>query len=84
MLAKDALRQSVGELLDRTLPRGLPPNWPVERPLVDAGLDSVAVLQLVAALEERFEITLAETDLTAENMATLGSIVRLLRRRTEP
>ncbi len=84
MLAKDEIRHAVADVLDRTLPRGLPANWPVERPLVDAGLDSVAVLQLVAALEERFDIALAETDLTAENMATLGSLVRLLRRRTEP
>ncbi len=84
MLAKDELRHAVADVLDRTLPRGLPPNWPAERPLVDAGLDSVAVLQLVAALEERFDVALAETDLTAENMATLGSLVRLLRRRTEP
>jgi acyl carrier protein len=37
--------------------------------------DSMAVVTVVAALEERFDILVADEDLTAEHFATLGSLV---------
>ncbi len=75
------LRVIVQEVLAEVLPDGLPEGWPAERPLVEAGLDSVGVLQLVAALEGRTGAALPDEDLSAENFATVGNLVRLLKRR---
>lgn len=41
-------------------------------------LDSFAIVQLVAALEERFGLTLEDEDLTADLFATLGSLTTLV------
>lgn len=75
---KDVIR----ELLDPILPEGLPADWPTDRPLVEAGLDSVAVLQLVAAIEERFDFTLADTDLDISHFGTVDSLAALIDRRS--
>jgi len=37
-------------------------------------LDSMAVVSLLTAIEERFDITLDESDLSASTFATLGSL----------
>ena len=41
-------------------------------------LDSMAVLELVAALEERFGVTIDDDDVTAEAFETLGSLTGLV------
>lgn len=41
-------------------------------------LDSMAVLELVAALEERFGITIDDDDVTAEAFDTLGDLTALV------
>lgn len=41
-------------------------------------LDSMAVLELIGALEQRFGITVAEDDVTAEAFETLGSLTELV------
>jgi acyl carrier protein len=41
-------------------------------------LDSMAVLELVAALEERFGVTIDDDDVTAEVFETLGSLAALV------
>lgn len=41
-------------------------------------LDSMAVLELVAALEQRFGVTIDDEDLTAEAFNTLGSLTALV------
>ena len=43
-------------------------------------LDSMAVLELIAALEQRFGITVAEEDVTAETFETLGSLTAFVER----
>lgn len=82
--AVEDLRRALRDLVHETLPQGLPPGWPDERPLVEAGLDSVAVLQLVAALEERWGRHLDDADLSAENFATLAALERLAARAGRP
>ena len=53
-----------------------------ETPLLDSGiLDSLGLLRLVVFLEERFGITLDDTDLLPENFATVNSICAYLRAR---
>jgi acyl carrier protein len=47
--------------------------------LIDSGvLDSLGVFQLVAFLEERYGIGIADTDITPENFGTLDRIERLV------
>jgi acyl carrier protein len=41
-------------------------------------LDSMAVLELVAALEQRFGVTIDDDDVTAEVFETLGSLGALV------
>ncbi len=41
-------------------------------------LDSMAVLELVAALEQHFGITIDDDDVTAEVFETLGSLTELV------
>jgi len=41
-------------------------------------LDSMAVVTLITALEERFDITVEDDDIGAETFETLGSLVRFV------
>jgi acyl carrier protein len=53
-----------------------------ETPLLDSGiLDSLGLLRLVVFLEERFAITMDDTDLLPENFASVNSICAYLRAR---
>lgn len=80
--AKQGIRDRVLLLLDELLPSPLPRPWPEERPLVDAGLDSVGVLSLVAELEARFGVSFGEEDLTEEHFSTLAGLIALLGERS--
>ena len=46
-------------------------------------LDSMAVLELVAALEQRFGITVDDDDVTAEIFETLGSLAAFVAEKLE-
>lgn len=46
-----------------------------------AGLDSMAVMQLVVAAEERFGVLLQVADLSKENLGTAESLAALINRR---
>lgn len=41
-------------------------------------IDSTGVLELIAFLEERFGIELAETDLAPENLDSINNVARLI------
>jgi len=75
------LLRTVAGVLEEVLPDGLPPGWSPDRPLVEAGLDSVAMLELVTALESRCGIRFAQEDMDAANFGTLAAIAALLARR---
>ena len=49
--------------------------------LSDAGLDSMAVMQLLLLIEERFGLWLPEEDLTRENFACIRSLAGAVARR---
>lgn len=52
--------------------------------LIDmGGLDSLAILQLVAFLEDEFSLVLDNDDLTLENFETVGAIVGLVDARAD-
>lgn len=82
MTTTDGARGAIEDLLDQTLPGGLERPWPDDRPLTDAGLDSVAVLELVGALERRFGFRLADEDLDASNFLTITGLLALVARRS--
>lgn len=53
-----------------------------DTPLLESGiLDSLSLLQLVVFLEERFGITVGDTDLLPQNFETVNSICAYLRSR---
>lgn len=45
------------------------------------GLDSVEVLQLVSAIEERYDLTIDDDDLRREYFTTLGTVVTFIAER---
>jgi acyl carrier protein len=50
-------------------------------PLDEAGVDSMAVIQILLLIEKRFGVWLPESDVTRENLKTVQSLARILRRR---
>ena len=54
-----------------------------ETPLCDGIIDSIALMDLVGFLEERFEIQIDDRDLVAENFRSLSAIEALVTRRKE-
>lgn len=47
-------------------------------------IDSTAVLELVAFVEERFRVTLADADIVPANLDTIDGIANLIAVRTAP
>jgi acyl carrier protein len=47
----------------------------------DTGIDSVAVLRLVMAIEKVFDIVIGDSDISPENFQTLGCLVELIERK---
>jgi acyl carrier protein len=57
-------------------------DFPEDGDLSEAGLDSMAVMQLVVAVEDRFGIELGPEDLTKANLATPTTLAALIAKRT--
>ena len=57
-------------------------NFPPQGNLFTAGLDSMAVMQLVVAAEESFQTILTPADLTRENLSTPNSLANLITNKT--
>ena len=55
-----------------------------DAPLLEGILDSLALMQLVAFLEEEFDTEIDDTDVTAENFKTIADIERLVGGRLTP
>ncbi len=53
-------------------------DFPEDGDLFAAGLDSMAVMQLVVAVEDRYGIELAPENLTKEHLATPTTLAALL------
>lgn len=53
-------------------------DFPEDGDLFTAGLDSMAAMQLVVAVEDRFGIELGPEDLTRENLATPTTLAALI------
>jgi acyl carrier protein len=68
----------IREILAEVLPEPLPAGWPAERPLTEAGLDSVGVVTMIGELEARFGIALDESDLSEDRLGTVAGIAALV------
>jgi acyl carrier protein len=55
-----------------------------DTPLLEGILDSLALMQLVAFLEEEFDTEIDDTEVTAENFRTIADIERLVGGRLTP
>ncbi|MES2437938.1 MAG: acyl carrier protein [Verrucomicrobiota bacterium] len=53
-------------------------DFPEDGNLFEAGLDSMAVMQLVVAVEDRYEVELGPEDLTKANLATPTTLAALI------
>mgnify|MGYP003830287511 CR=1 FL=1 len=56
----------------------LDPGFPVDGDLFSAGLDSMAVMQLVVVAEEKFGVVLGPEDMTRANLSTPESLAALI------
>lgn len=74
-LERDLLALIGERLLD------LPAGFSATARLADAGLDSMAVMQLLLLIEGRFGLWLPEEDLVSENLASVRTLAHLLGRR---
>jgi hypothetical protein len=70
-IAKQIRRFVDRELLSHGLPVGLDP-------LAEGLLDSLAVEQLIAYLEESFDIVFEDEELIAENFGSIETVARLV------
>ena len=53
------------------------PDFNVHTNLHEAGLDSMATMQLLIKIEQAFGVQLAASKLTKENLSTVGNLARL-------
>jgi acyl carrier protein len=54
-----------------------------DTPLCEGIIDSIALMDLVGFLEERFDIQIDDQQLVADNFRSVGAIESLVRRRKE-
>ena len=57
-------------------------DFPEEGDLIAAGMDSMAVMQLVVAVEDRYGVELGPEDLTRANLATPTTLAALIAAKT--
>ena len=70
----------VGEILDRN---SIVRAAPIGDELVDIGLSSIDLVNLMLAVEAEFDLTIPQAELTIENFRSITTIIRLLDRLTE-
>lgn len=74
MVVVDEVRKIVGRILQLGEQRSMTMSG--DAPLLGAvpELDSMAVVQLITALEERFDIRVSDDEIAAATFATLGTL----------
>jgi acyl carrier protein len=70
----------VGEILDRN---SIVRAAPIGDELIDIGLSSIDLVNLMLAVEAEFDLTIPQAELTIENFRSITTIIRLLDRLTE-
>lgn len=78
----DDLTQLIMEFLREELP-DLGPDFDTRSDLVEAGLSSLAAVQMLLAIEERTGIWVDESELTPENLASAEALARCVHSHVE-
>jgi acyl carrier protein len=81
ILDPSRLEQELLGLVRDHLLDGIGDDFDVLASLPDAGLDSMAIMQLLLLVEDRFGVWLPEEDLTRENFACIRSLALAVIRR---
>ena len=79
-MANDSERAVREILTDITLNDGCLQH-PSDAPLEATGIDSVGMIELVYALENRFAIQIGDDEVAPENFASIGSLAALVARK---
>ena len=58
------------------------PAFTAHSNLYEAGLDSMAIMQLLVLVEEEFGVAIPESDLTRHNFSTVHHLAELIRAKT--
>ncbi len=74
------LEAELGGLLRERL-LDLPPGFGPGTNLYEAGLDSMGIMQLLLAIEDRYGILLPEADVSRKNFCNVANLSGLLRER---
>jgi acyl carrier protein len=67
----------VREILERD---SIIPPAPLEDALIDIGLSSIDLVNLMLAVEAEFDLTIPQSELTVENFRSITTIIRLVDR----
>ena len=71
-------------MVDRLFLKIKPADIEDDKPIMDAyDVDSVSLFELVAGLEEEYNITFEDTDFTLEAFSTVASIAELVRQKLD-
>lgn len=76
------IRQNIIGYMAGRVPEALTSTLNDQTPLLTSGvLDSIGVLELMMHLETSFNIPIDDMDFDAENLETIGSLVRFVERK---
>jgi acyl carrier protein len=74
-----SLVKLVSDILDRN---SITPPAPFGNRLVDIGMSSIDLVNLMLAVEAEFDLTIPQSELTIENFQSISAIVAMLNRLT--
>lgn len=77
------LRAQISRIASQTLARPRNADAPQD-PLADRELDSVEIIQLLAALEDHFQITIPPEEIQPANFRSLDLLTRMIGRLVRP
>ncbi|HEX8296850.1 MAG TPA: acyl carrier protein [Chthoniobacteraceae bacterium] len=78
--ALDNLEQQLVSLISERLLE-TQPGFSADSDLYEAGLDSMALMQLLILVEEEYGVSIPEGDLTKQNFSTTQHLAQLIRER---
>ena len=75
----DSIRKQIKELLVERLFLDIEPqSIEDEKPLSEYGVDSFLLLEMIVALEEQFNVTFEQSEITADVLKTVASLAGLV------
>ena len=78
--SRERVVKLVVEILERNQ---VPRTKPIGDELIDIGLSSIDLVNLMLAVEAEFDLTIPQSELTVENFRSITTIIRLLDRLTD-